>query len=140
ISRGGQVRAARAPASCWGEECAIVSPMTTAVRARRLLAVLTYLAALCPADAAERRRCTVGLSPGDDLQGAVDGADRSSRARIVCLRSGEFRLGRFLSITRDGVVLRGEGASTVLRLDDGRQSPVIVIGDSEKRVPRRATS
>src|SRR5436853_313654 len=81
------------------------------------LALLACLAALRPAAAVEGRRCTVMLSPGDDLQQAVDGPVRTSRARIVCLRAGEFRLRRFLSITRDGVVVTGAGASPVLRLE-----------------------
>ena len=58
------------------------------------LALLACLAALRPAAAVEGRRCTVMLSPGDDLQQAVDGPVRTSRARIVCLRAGEFRLRR----------------------------------------------
>ena len=104
------------------------------------LALLACLAALRPAAAVEGRRCTVMLSPGDDLQRAVDGPVRTSRARIVCLRAGEFRLRRFLSITRDGVVVTGAGASTVLRLEGGTQSPVIVVGDADARIPGRPTS
>jgi parallel beta-helix repeat protein len=83
------------------------------------------------AGAATRPPCTVRLSPGDDVQRAVE------RARVVCLRSGEFRLRRFVAITRDGRVLRGAGPSTVLRLETDTQSPVVVIGDPDRPVPRR---
>jgi parallel beta-helix repeat protein len=108
--------------------------------AGRLLVLLACVGALPAAGAAERRSCTVTLSPGDDLQGAVDGAPQPSRLRIVCLQAGEFRLGRFLSITRDGIVVRGAGPSTVLRLEDGTQSPVLVIGDADEKSPRHATA
>ena len=57
------------------------------------------------------------------------------------------RLRRFLSIAHDGVVLRGEGVSTVLRLEDGAESPVMwsAIGvqvpdatsHDDRRPPRR---
>ena len=59
------------------------------------------------------------MSPGDDLQQAVDGSAASGRATIVCLGAGEIRLRRFLAIARDVIVLRGEGAATILRLEDG---------------------
>jgi parallel beta-helix repeat protein len=81
--------------------------------------------------------CTRELSAADDVQRAVDSA--GPRA-VVCLQPGEFRLRRFLALARGGVVVRGSGDRTVLRLDDGLQSPVVVIGDAEARVPRRPTS
>jgi len=79
-------------------------------------------------------RCTVTLSPHDDVQRAID------RGGVVCLAAGEFRLSRMLVIERDGVRLRGAGTSTVLRLDDGVQSPVVVVGDYEHETPERPTS
>jgi parallel beta-helix repeat protein len=84
--------------------------------------------------------CTVRTSPGDDVQAAVDGAAGGSGPAVVCLSAGEFRLRRFVSIRRDGVVLRGEGDATVLRLDRGVASPVVVVGDQETERPRRPTS
>ena len=109
------------------------------VVSRKLLLLLACLAALRPADAAGRPRCTIRSSPGDDVQQAVDRAPAKGQS-VVCLGAGEFRLPHFLSIARDGMVLRGEGASTVLRLEEGTQSPVIVVGDWERQAPRRATS
>jgi parallel beta-helix repeat protein len=78
--------------------------------------------------------CTVTLSPRDDVQRALD------RGGVICLGAGEFRLSRMLVIGRDGVTLRGRGSSTVLRLADGVQSPVVVIGDYEHEAPERPTS
>jgi hypothetical protein len=79
--------------------------------------------------------CSVRLVPGDDVQAAID---RVAPSRgTVCLGAGEFRLRRFLSIAADGVALRGEGPATVLRLDDGVQSAVVVVGDHRARVPAR---
>lgn len=98
-----------------------------------LLAVIPCVAAT-PTD-----RCTVRLAPGDDLQRALDRLPRTGAAQ-VCLAGGEYRLSRLLSIRRDDVTLRGEGPSTVLRLDDGVESPVVVIGDYEHEVPSRPTS
>jgi len=86
------------------------------------------------AGAVERPRCTVTLSPGDDVQRAID------RTAVVCLGPGEFALHRFLAITRDGRVVRGTGPATVLRLESGAQSPVVVIGDPDRPVPRRPTA
>src|SRR5262249_46387204 len=96
--------------------------------------VLLLLAVAGLAKAAARPPCTVTLPPGADVQRAVDGA------AVVCLGPGQFVLRRFLLITRDGRVLRGAGPSTVLRLENGVQSPVVVIGDPEHPVPRRPTA
>src|SRR5262249_46731211 len=103
-----------------------------AVGLQRSPLILLFAASL--AGAVEHPRCTVTLSPGDDLQRAVE------RTAVVCLRPGEFALQRFLAITRDGRVVRGAGPSTVLRLEKGTQSPVVVIGDPDRPVPRRPTA
>jgi parallel beta-helix repeat protein len=105
----------------------------------RVLVVLACLSVLRPANAAERDRCSVRPHPGDDLQQAIDVAARE-RTAIVCLGPGDFALHRFLSIRHDGVVLRGAGSSTVIRLEEGTESPVVVVGEWEERVPQRATS
>jgi len=102
--------------------------------------VLCCLAAPAAARPVPRPRCTVTLSPHDDLQRAIDRVVVARRPARVCLGAGEFRLERFLSLTGDGVTLRGEGPSTVLRLAEGVESPVVVVGDHGKEVPRRATS
>src|SRR5690242_5745547 len=102
------------------------------MRPGTIVLVLASLGALAAARAAAPPPCTRTLSPGDDLQRAVD---RARAGAVVCLAAGEFRLSHFLSITRDRIVLRGAGDATVLRLDDGAESPVVVIGDAEARTP-----
>jgi parallel beta-helix repeat protein len=104
-----------------------------------VLVVLACLSILRPACAEQRDRCGFRPHPGDDLQQAIDVA-ANGRRPIVCLGPGEFLLRRFLSIRHDGTVLRGAGVSTVLRLEEGTESPVVVVGEWEERVPRRATS
>jgi parallel beta-helix repeat protein len=49
-------------------------------------------------------------------------------------------LRHFVAIGRDGLIVRGVGPSTVLRLEKGVASPVIVIGDFAHEIPRRAVS
>lgn len=83
--------------------------------------------------------CTRTLGPGADLQVSLDGL-ASDRPAVLCLAAGEYRLPRFLSLQRDGVTLRGAGDATVLRLRDGVQSPLVVVGDFRHEVPERATS
>src|SRR5262245_45050050 len=100
------------------------------------LASVLLLASL----AAARDECTARLRPGDDVQHAIDRVQASSRPRRICLGAGEFRLPGFVSITRGGLTLRGEGRSTVLRLADGVQSPLIVVGDYAHETPERPTS
>src|SRR6266542_2570067 len=113
---------------------------------------LTALAALCarfavsarsPAAtiaAAGRGDCTKRLSAGGDLQQAINAVAADGRTGTLCLGDGEFPLRRPLAIDRDGLTLRGEGSSTVLRLENGTASPVIVIGDFAHATPRRAIS
>jgi parallel beta-helix repeat protein len=102
-----------------------------------VVALVLGLAAPGSVGSTEPAPCTRELSPADDVQRAVDAA--GPRA-VICLQPGEFRLRRFLALARDGIDLRGSGDRTVLRLDDDVQSPVVVIGDAEARVPRRLTS
>ena len=81
--------------------------------------------------------CTLALPAGGDLQKAVDGIATNGPSATVCLGEGEFRLERFVAIDRDGVSLRGRGASTILRLREGTASPVIVAGDYAHATPQR---
>lgn len=108
-------------------------------RALALTVGLACAARPRPAAAAAGGPCTADVAAGADLQPAIERAAAGRRGAVVCLGPGDFRLRRFLAL-RDGIVLRGAGEATVLRLDDGTQSPVIVIGDWERRVPRRPTS
>lgn len=110
----------------------------------RILALLLPLTlASIPASAAlatntgERPACTVRVVPGDDLQAAIDALPDDGRPASVCLAAGEYALDRLLAIRRDGLRLRGEGHATVLRMADGVQQPLIVVGDHERREPRR---
>ncbi len=105
----------------------------------RLVALVVLLVATRSFAVTPAARCTVRLSPGDDVQRAIDRPPRMGAAR-VCLAAGEYRLRGLLSIRRDDVTLRGDGPSTVLRLEEGVESPVVVIGDYEHEVPRRPTS
>lgn len=115
--------------------------MSTARRpgTRRFAAgVALWLAALVPGHAHAADGCTTRVSPTDDVQRAIDHA--AGPAPVLCLAAGEFPLSRFLSIRGDGLVLRGEGAATVLRLAPGAESPVVVVGDHEQETPARPTS
>jgi parallel beta-helix repeat protein len=84
--------------------------------------------------------CTKTLSAGADLQQAIDAIAAGGRTATLCLGPGEFPLRHLVVIGRDGLTLRGEGSSTVLRLEKGAASPVIVIGDFAHEIPRRAIS
>jgi len=99
---------------------------------RRLAAALVVVLVGATAVHARRPRCTVTVAAGGDVQRAVDAAARNA---TVCLGPGTFRLPRFVAIERGGVRLRGAGSSTVLRLADGVQSPLVVVGDYRHRVP-----
>jgi parallel beta-helix repeat protein len=105
-----------------------------------IVGMVCCLAALGVARGASTGGCTVTLDPSDDVQRAIDGLPADAPDARVCLGSGAFRLRRFVAIERDGVTLRGEGASTVLQLDGGVQSPVVVVGDYGDATPRHPTS
>lgn len=81
--------------------------------------------------------CDVKVEPGHDVQAAIDDLAGSG---TVCLAAGDFRLPGPLTITRDGVTLRGAGPSTTLRLADGVQTPVVIVGDHRRQVPERPTA
>jgi parallel beta-helix repeat protein len=112
------------------------TPETRAIPALTLLVILFALSgARSPADP-----CTLRLSPKDDLQQAIDGAGaRSGRIR-VCLSAGEHRLPHLLAVERDDTTLTGEGPATLLRLETGVDSPVLVVGDYRSATPRRPVS
>ncbi len=105
-------------------------------RARAWTVACTVLAATSTA-AVHDHRCTRALSPGADVQRAIDVLPAAPRPAVLCLRAGEFRVPTYVSVRRDGVTIRGAGDATVLRLEDGADSPVVVVGDDARRVPRR---
>jgi parallel beta-helix repeat protein len=89
------------------------------------------------------RACGVGVAAtlhGDALAARRRAAGGRWPAVWSVSAKGEFRLSRMLVVGRDGVTLRGRGPSTVLRLADGVQSPVVVIGDYRHETPERPTS
>lgn len=98
------------------------------------LAILLFLAA---GSAAAAEPCAATAKPGDDVQAAIDALAAQPGAAVLCLDAGEFALDGFLAIERDGLSLRGQGPETVLRLSEGRESPVIVVGDHRREAPRR---
>ncbi len=101
--------------------------------------VFSAAPALAAAPAGDARpACSVHAAPGDDLQAVIDGMAADSKPAAVCLAAGEYTLQRLLSIRRDGLVLRGQGPSTVLRMRDGVQQPLLVIGDYENEEPAQA--
>jgi len=84
--------------------------------------------------------CTLRIDPGADVQGSLDRLAAAGTPATLCLAAGEFPLPGPLSIDGDGLGLRGEGPSTVLRLREGAQSPVIVVGDQQHQKPARPVS
>lgn len=115
--------------------------MTHRARILTLLLPLTLISlpasAALPAQSADTDGCTVRVAPGDDLQAAIDSVSDDSLPATVCLAAGDYPLDGLVSIQRDGLRLRGQGHDTVLRMHDGVQQPLIVIGDYESREPRR---
>ncbi|WP_295910482.1 right-handed parallel beta-helix repeat-containing protein [uncultured Xanthomonas sp.] len=104
-----------------------------------LAAAVSFSACATPAaDApAAASDCSVRAQPGDDLQAAIDRAPNDGKPATVCLSAGEFPVGKLISIQRDGLRLRGQGDSTVLRMRDHVQQPTIVIGDYQNERPMR---
>src|SRR5437879_12490432 len=82
--------------------------------------------------------CTAELGPGGEVQGALDARRPGPVARG--LGAGEFPVHRFVSNDRDDVVLRGQGATTVIRADRALESPVIVVGDHRRQVPEHVVA
>lgn len=105
---------------------------------RLALAVLLALLLAWSSVASAQAPCSARLAPGDDVQAAVDRLPDGGG--VLCLAAGAFRLPTALSITRDGVTLRGEGTATVLGLAPGVQTPVVIVGDHRRQVPARATA
>lgn len=114
------------------------------LRALPLAALLLALAATFAGAAvqppAAPPKCDLTLAAGSDLAAELARLPERPAQLTICLARGEFPLRTFIAIERDGVTLRGRGAATVLRLAPATASPVIVIGDYGRRVPRRATS
>lgn len=113
----------------------------------RVLSILSALVALAATPAGAARHPAAGppacdrtLVAGSDLAAEIARLPGRPSRMTVCLARGEFPLRTFVAIQRDGVTVRGTGTATVLRLAPGAASPVIVIGDFRRRVPRRAVS
>lgn len=95
-----------------------------------LLAATSAHASASPAQAS----CTAHAAPGDDLQQAIDRLP-AGRPATLCLAKGDYPLKGLVSIRRNDFTLRGAGPDTVLRMADGVQQPLLVIGDHLHEVP-----
>lgn len=86
--------------------------------------------------AARKERKTVHLDSGDgkSIAGAI--ASLPEGGGVVVLGPTLFPVSEAIVIDRDGVELRGMGRETILRLTDGANSSVIVIGSSATPVTR----
>ena len=76
------------------------------------------------------RPVVVNLSAGAtgvDIQKALDGLPNTGGE--VVLAAGIFPVGRPIVLQRDNQTLRGAGATTVLRLADGANCPVLILGE-----------
>ncbi len=107
-----------------------------------LLPVTLGLMAVAPADATPTTKstapsCTARVSPGADLQQAIDRLPATSKPATLCLAKGEYPIDHLLHIDRDGVHLRGAGPQTVIQMKDGVQQPLIVIGDYQNQKPSK---
>lgn len=79
--------------------------------------------------------CTAKVHPGQNLQKAIDKLPQSDKPTVLCLDKGEFPINGLVSIQRGNFTLRGQGASTIVRMADGVQQPVLVVGDYEHQQP-----
>lgn len=61
-----------------------------------------------------------------EIQAVLD--DMPESGGTVSLRPGVYKFDRPLSLRKDNLVLRGAGPTTVLRLNDGANCPVLVMG------------
>ncbi|WP_045737167.1 right-handed parallel beta-helix repeat-containing protein [Xanthomonas sp. MUS 060] len=84
--------------------------------------------------------CSLRAEPGNDLQAMIDSLPNDGKPATLCLSAGDFHLNKLLSIQRNGLRLRGEGDTTVLRMRDGVQQPTIVLGDYQHERPLRPIS
>lgn len=108
--------------------------MLPVLRCCFLLALLPAPAALAATPSAPA--CTAQARPGDDLQAAIDHLPATGPATL-CLAAGDYPLHQLLSITRDHTTVRGSGHATRLRMADGVQQPLLVVGDHRHETPAR---
>ena len=66
-------------------------------------------------------------STGIEIQKALDGLPKAGGE--VVLTAGMFEVAQPINLQRDNQTLRGAGAGTVLRLADGANCPVIILGE-----------
>jgi len=103
--------------------------------AARLGAILLICLFTVPSAFAKAPKCTAKVSPGGDIQKALDALPADGSSQTVCLAAGTFDLGDMIHVERDHVTLRGMGPKTVLHQRDGLADPVIVIGLYKTEVP-----
>lgn len=81
--------------------------------------------------------CSAWVSPGQDLQHAIDTLPSDAHPAVLCLNKGEYQVDKLLHIDRDSVYIRGSGTNTVIRLKKDVQQPLIVIGDYQNQQPAK---
>lgn len=103
--------------------------------------VLTLTSGAGLASANPEADCDRRVRPGEDLQNAIDGLPDNGRHQTLCLDAGTYRLNEMVVIERSNVTLRGQGregqAVTLLQMEEGVSSPVLVLGDAYHREPQR---
>ncbi len=101
-----------------------------------ILSLGTELAAASPEADCDRR-----VRPGEDLQNALDGLPENGQHQTVCLDAGTYRLNEMVVIERANLTLRGQGSqgqqATLLQMQEGTPSPVLVLGDAYHREPQK---
>src|SRR5581483_6154750 len=90
----------------------------------------------------------VRCRPDDRARTQADGGGARSRApldgrgtaAVAAMHRGGLRRPGPAAGDRDRLTLRGAGPATVLRLEEGSESPVVVIGDVAHATPPRVTA
>lgn len=101
-----------------------------------LVLMLTLGTGLAPANS--QADCDRRVRPGENLQNALDGLPENGQHQTVCLDAGTYRLSEMVVIERDNLTLRGQGReATLLQMQEGISSPVLVLGDAYHREPQR---
>lgn len=80
--------------------------------------------------------CDRQVRPGEDIGMVLNGLPQDDSHQTICLAAGEYPITNMLHLERSNVTLRGAGQdSTVLRLSEGKASPVMVLGDMHHQEP-----
>lgn len=83
----------------------------------------------------DSHRCNLTIRPGQNIQQAIDRLSQKPGSSTLCLASGEFDVDHLIQINHDGFHLRGQGPTTVIKLKEDVQQPLIVVGDYQNQQP-----